>query len=200
MLRLAVVDAARGIGNGMVIPSGPMRAPLKDQLEIVDAIIINAGPLQPGSEPAPPDVLISHFRRLKFTGPILQGGIIPRTDLSVLGKRPVLAFAGIGYPDRFFDTLRLSGINVIEAVAFKDHHFFDAGDAERLLIMADSLGAQLVTTEKDHVRLLSYDDQRAQLAARSIPFQISMTLADDDMAVLDMLLRQAIEPYDPMDD
>lgn len=197
MLRIAVVDARRGIGNGQVIPSGPLRAPLEDQLEIVDAIVINAGPTQLHEEPAVPDDLIALFRAARFEGPILLGGIVPRSDYRALFGKPVLAFAGIGYPDRFFDSLRLSGIDVVEAVPFKDHHFFDAGDAERLLFRAEALGAQLVTTEKDYVRLQSYEDQRGELAARSTPFQISMAMRAEDVDVLDGLIRHAIAPADP---
>ena len=196
MLRLAVVDARRGLGNGNVIPSGPLRAPLADQIDVVDAILINAGPTELGHKPAIREDLVALFRRMRFTGPILHGGIIPRTDLATLRGRPVLAFAGIGYPERFFDTLRLGGVDVVESVAFKDHHFFAAGDAEHLLQRSDALGAQLVTTDKDHVRLLSYDDQRGELAARTIPFQISMSLSDEDVALLDQLVRHAIAPLD----
>lgn len=200
MLRLAVVDAKRGVGNCQVIPSGPLRAPLADQLDLADAIVINAGPIEPHEEPTVPETLIQMFRQMRFKGPILRGGIVPRTNLETLKDQPVLAFAGIGHPERFFNTLRLGGINVAEAVSFKDHHFFDAGDAERLLFRAKALGAQLVTTEKDHVRLLSYDDQRGELAARTTPFQIKMCLPEDDMAQLGALVKHAIANDDLIDD
>jgi tetraacyldisaccharide 4'-kinase len=194
MLRIAVVDSRRGVGNGRVIPAGPLRAPLADQLELADAILINAGPVGTSAEPGRADALVRMFRAQRFSRPILRGSIVSRSALDELRAKPVIAFAGIGYPERFFDTLRSSGITVTEAVPFKDHHFFDAGDAERLLFRADALGAQLVTTEKDHVRLLSYDDQRRELANRSIPFQIAMTLSDGDMHQLDALIRHAIAP------
>ncbi len=196
MLRIAVVDARRGIGNGQVIPAGPLRAPLIDQLDVADAIIINAGPMQTVGEPIISDHLIQIFERARFSGPILRGGIVPRTNLDDLKGKSVLAFAGIGHPERFFDTLRLGGVDVAEAVSFKDHHFFDAGDAERLLIRAKAIGAQLVTTEKDHVRLLSYEDQRGELATLAIPLDIKMSLPDADMSILADLVDQAIKPDD----
>lgn len=196
MLRLAVVDARRGLGNCQVIPSGPLRAPLADQLEVTDAIVVNAGPTHSEVDLAIPEALIARFRRTRFAGPILCGGIVPRTDLDALKGRPVLAFAGIGYPQRFFDTLRLHGVEVTEAVSFKDHHFFDAGDAERLLFRAEALGAQLVTTDKDHVRLLSYEDQRSELASRTIPFEISMILTEADREVLNAMVGHAISHND----
>lgn len=200
MLRLAVVDARRGIGNGHVIPSGPLRAPLEAQLALADAIVINGGPTEAGSVPEISEDLIRSFRQRRFARPILRAGIVPRTDIEALRQGPVLAFAGIGYPDRFFNTLKLAGIDVTEAVPFKDHHFFDAGDAERLLLRASALGAQLVTTDKDHVRLLSYEDQRGELAAKTTPFQIEMVLPEDDMDTLALLMKRAIEPTDLIED
>lgn len=196
MLRIAVVDARRGVGNGMVIPAGPLRAPLADQLGFVDVIIINDGPKGLEAVPEATATLKQTFREARFERPILEGHIVPLQQLEALKAKPVLAFAGIGDPGRFFNTLRLNGINIAESVPFKDHHFFDAGDAERLLQRADELGAQLVTTEKDHVRLLSYDDQRGELAARSVAFQISMALSDDDMQTLTDLIKLAIQPSD----
>lgn len=196
MLRIAVVDARRGVGNGRVIPSGPLRAPLAAQLELADAIVINSGPTERDAIPPVPDQLVALFRRLRFQRPILSAGIAPRTDVSALRGQPVLAFAGIGYPERFFNTLRIAGIDVIEAVPFKDHHFFDAGDAERLLFRADALNARLVTTDKDHVRLLSYEDQRGELAARTTPFQIEMMMPEQDKLIFNELVRRAIQPHD----
>lgn len=196
MLRLVVVDARRGIGNGQVIPAGPLRAPLVDQLAIADAIVVNTGPMHATDQPVAIEHYIKMFRALQFSGPILRGGIVPRGDLGSLKGKRVLAFAGIGHPERFFDTLRLGGVDVAEAVSFKDHHFFDAGDAERLLIRAKTIGAQLVTTEKDHVRLLSYDDQRGELANLSFALEITMSLAEEDMRVLAELIQQAIKSDD----
>lgn len=204
MLRIAVVDARRGIGNGLVIPAGPLRAPLRTQLEISDLIIINAGPTNASeinadtthAEPSAngPRNLAAFFRAEGFRRPILHGGIVPRSNLAALRGKPVLAFAGIGHPERFFDTLRLGGIEIAEAVTYKDHHFFDAGDAEYLLQRADALGAQLVTTEKDHVRLLSYEDQRAELAGRTTALSVTMVIADEDRDVLEKMIIQAVRP------
>jgi tetraacyldisaccharide 4'-kinase len=204
MLRIAVVDARRGIGNGLVIPAGPLRAPLKTQLEISDVIIINAGPINTSdinseaSAATPsgdtPQDLARLFRTEGFKRPILRGGIIPRTNLAALRGKPVLAFAGIAHPERFFRTLRLGGIEIAETVTYKDHHFFDAGDAEHLLQRANALGAQLVTTEKDHVRLLSYDDQRAELAERTTALGVTMVIAEEDRGTLEKMITLAVRP------
>ena len=201
MLRIAVVDARRGIGNGLVIPAGPLRAPLETQLEIVDLIILNAGPFDAGrseTDDTPgPDVqadLVAFFRDRGFRKPILRGGIAPRNDLAALRGQPVLAYAGIGHPERFFDTLRFGGVEVVETVTYKDHHLFDAGDAEHLLQRADALGAKLVTTEKDHVRLLSYEDQRGELARRTTPLGVTMIIAEPDRRILEEMISYAVRP------
>jgi tetraacyldisaccharide 4'-kinase len=207
MLRIAVVDARRGIGNSRVIPAGPLRAPIADQLAIADAIVVNAGPVAnpaagsgssqvPGASPWPdaqPEIVAS-FRAAGFRKPILVVGVVPRTDLQGLGRSPVLAFAGIANPQRFFETLRLGGIEIAETVTYKDHHVFDAGDAEHLLHRAEALHARIVTTEKDHVRLLSYDDQRAELARSCTPIGVTLLIADDDRRVLDRLIAEAVSP------
>ena len=204
MLRIAVIDARRGLGNSMVIPAGPLRAPLETQLEIADVIVINAGPIDTGEtttdkaaspiNKAIPVELIGFLRERGFRKPILRGGIVPRSNLAALRGKPALAFAGIGHPERFFDTLRRGGIEIAEVVTFKDHHFFDAGDAEHLLQRADVLGAQLVTTEKDHVRLLSYEDQRAELASRTTPLGVTMIIAEEDSQMLEEMISYAVRP------
>ncbi len=119
MLRIGVVDARRGIGNGRVIPAGPLRAPLAAQVAIVDAIILNAGPTPADVVPAASNNLIALFRSAGFAGPILTGGIVPRSEVEVLRGRPVVAFAGIGFPERFFDTLHQAGIETVETVALQ---------------------------------------------------------------------------------
>jgi tetraacyldisaccharide 4'-kinase len=70
-----------------------------------------------------------------------------------LGQRPVLAFAGIGRPEKFFRTVRALGADLVATRAFGDHHAYSESDATRLLDTAASLGATLVTTRKDYVRL-----------------------------------------------
>ena len=76
-----------------------------------------------------------------------------RAVIDELGDVPLLAFAGIGRPARFFVTVRQSGGNLVHWLAFADHHAYSQNDLTKLQEDAGRLGAQLITTQKDWVRL-----------------------------------------------
>ncbi|ALK08540.1 tetraacyldisaccharide 4'-kinase [Blastochloris viridis] len=135
-LSLLVVDAAVGLGNGRVFPAGPLRAPLRPQLDRADAMVLVGD--GPSIDAAPLPVLRA---RLEPDAAPLEG----------LG--PILAFAGIGRPQKFADTLAALGRPPARFVAFPDHHRYSAADASALLDHAARENLALVTTEKDRVRL-----------------------------------------------
>ena len=170
---LIVIDGDRGLGNGLVFPAGPLRAPLPPQLARTDALIVVGG----GAAAAPVAAAIAAQGR-----PVLSAHL--RADdasvASLRGKR-VLAFAGIGDPDRFFGTLRAGGIEVVRERAFADHHPFSQSEIEVLVAAAKRDRLTLVTTEKDLARLRSGGS--LEPAARDIvPFAV--TLEFDDAAKL----------------
>ena len=173
-ISLIVIDGNRSIGNGQVFPSGPLRAPLAVQIARTDVLVVSGG----GS--TADDVAA---RVQGQGGLVLKARIIPDPDAVALlrGKR-VLAFAGIGDPQRFFATLRASGIDVAATRTFADHHRFTAAEIGQLIEDARTGALTLVTTEKDFVRLrgLAVDTAGIQ------PFPI--TLAVDDEARLGDLI------------
>jgi tetraacyldisaccharide 4'-kinase len=142
---IIVIDGDRGLGNGCVFPAGPLRAPLAPQLARTDALVIV------GDGTAADDVAAS------ITA---QGGLVLRAHLTpneasvaaLRGKR-VLAFAGIGDPQRFFRTLRAGGVEVVAEKAFADHHPFSENEIEALVAAAKRDALIPVTTEKDMARL-----------------------------------------------
>jgi len=142
---LIVIDAARGLGNGLVFPAGPLRAPLPSQLARTDALVVV------GDGIAAAAVAAAIAARGK---PVLSAHL--RADdasvASLRGKR-VSAFAGIGDPLRFFRTLRACGIEVVRERAFADHHPFSESEIETLIAQAKREALTLVTTEKDLARL-----------------------------------------------
>jgi tetraacyldisaccharide 4'-kinase len=140
---LLVIDARRGIGNGHVIPGGPMRAPLRDQLRLADAI------LKMG-EGSAADPVIRHAARA--AKPIFEAAARPRDGSEVAGKR-LLAFAGIGNPEKFYDTVAEAGGTVALTRSFGDHHFYSDDDLIDLASTARSAELDLVTTAKDAARL-----------------------------------------------
>ncbi|RYB04991.1 tetraacyldisaccharide 4'-kinase [Lichenibacterium ramalinae] len=144
-LAVAVVDGAVGVGNGLCLPAGPLRAPLDRQWPAVDLVVVV------GAGHAGESVAAEAARRRK---PVLRASVAPDTRaLRRLAGRPLLAFSGIGRPGKFFDTLAEAGLRTVDRIAFPDHHAFSARDRERLLAAAAAAGATLVTTEKDRMRL-----------------------------------------------
>lgn len=138
-----VIDAATGLGNGRVIPGGPLRAPLLDQLRFADSV------LRMGQGNAADDVVRMAARAGK---PIYEAHAIAVDPQAVAGKR-FLAFAGIGHPQRFYEALGEAGANVIDSKSFGDHHPYKADELRQLERDAARVGAQLITTEKDAARL-----------------------------------------------
>jgi tetraacyldisaccharide 4'-kinase len=164
---LIVIDSARGLGNGQVFPAGPLRAPLRPQLARTDALIIV------GNGNAAGQVAAEIAAREK---PVLRAHLKPDAAVVVqLRGRRVLAFAGIGDPTRFFNTLRASGIDVAGQRAFADHHPYSQAEVESLIAEARRDGLTLVTTEKDLARLR---DRSQQI----VPFPV--TLEFDEPALL----------------
>jgi tetraacyldisaccharide 4'-kinase len=142
---LIVIDGERGVGNGQVFPAGPLRAPLPPQVFYTDALIVV------GDGTAAAWVVTAIAAQGK---PIFSAHLKPdNASLASLRGKPVLAFAGIGDPQRFFRTLRSNGIEIVRERVFADHHRFSKGEIESLLAEARSDALTLVTTEKDLARL-----------------------------------------------
>jgi tetraacyldisaccharide 4'-kinase len=171
-LSLLVVDERRGIGNGRVIPAGPLRAPLDSQLAHAHALILVG-------RPARADAVAAQARKLNL--PILRAHLqTEKRFIDALGRGRVLAFAGIGAPDKFFATLTEAGVTVAKTRSFPDHHRFSRAQARALCEEADRDGLILVTTEKDFVRLRG-DPAVAELAAQVHAVPVALTFEDQAM-------------------
>jgi tetraacyldisaccharide 4'-kinase len=163
-----VVDGRRGIGNGRVIPAGPLRAPLAAQLARADALVV-VGPSDAGAVAA-----AARGRGV----PVFHAGVAPDAAVAAaLAGCRVLAFAGIGDPQKLFTTLEDARIVVAATRSFPDHHRYTPAEARMLCEQADREGLMLVTTEKDWVRLQG-DAGVAALAARTRALPVTLALAD----------------------
>ena len=166
---LIVIDSERGIGNGLVFPAGPLRAPLPAQLARTDALVVI------GAGAAAKDVAAAVAAPGK---PVLAARLEPDpAAVTQLRGQCVLAFAGIGDPGRFLRTLQASGIEVAQQKAFADHHRFSLGEIAALVADAKRDGLIPVTTEKDLVRLRG-DAQLSALAREIVPFPVTLQFDD----------------------
>jgi tetraacyldisaccharide 4'-kinase len=168
---LLVVDGGRGLGNARVIPAGPLRASVDAQLARADALVVVGTPSRVAGVAA-----AARARNVALFAARLQpdAGMI-----AALGGRRVLAFAGIGDPQKFFATLAEAGVAVAATRSFPDHHRLSRAEAQVLCDEADRAGLVLMTTEKDLARL-GGDERTEQLAAhaRALPVTFAFEQAD----------------------
>lgn len=133
---LLVVDALFGFGNGWPLPAGPMREPLGAQHRAAAAIV-----LQQGSQNRKLDVLK------------IPQVVVHVEAAATLPHRPLVAFCGLGLPDKFYAHLKAQGLKLAETLSFPDHHAYGEKDLEKLRAAAKAHNAVLVTTAKDAVKL-----------------------------------------------
>ena len=166
---VAVIDGRRGLGNGRVFPAGPLRAPLAAQLASSDALLVIG------------DGVAGRDIGAKAALPLFHGTLVAdAAAVAALKARRVLAFAGIGDPDKFFATAEAAGIAVARRQAFPDHHRFSAEEAAELIMRAEHDGLALLTTEKDRARMTG-EPLLAALAARVhvLPVALAVDEADE---------------------
>ncbi len=168
-LSLVVVDGRGGIGNGRVFPAGPLRAPLAAQLARASALLVIG-------EGAGADAVLTAAPGV----PVFHGRLEPDAlEVAALRPRKVLAFAGIGDPEKFFRTLHDAGIDVRVREAFADHHRYSGAEAADLIARAQRDGLTLVTTEKDLARLQGEAELHALAEqARALPVRLVVTEAE----------------------
>jgi tetraacyldisaccharide 4'-kinase len=178
---LAVIDGWRGIGNARVFPAGPLRAPLKAQLARSDALLVI------GDDTGARDVAAA-----APSLPVFHGRLVPEpAAVAALKALKVLAFAGIGDPEKFFATIDAAGIATAQRKAFADHHRYTAEDAALLIMQAERNGLALLTTEKDRARMAG-EPALAALAARAqvLPVTLMVDEATELRALVLAKLRR----------
>ena len=185
-LAIALVDAKRGVGNGLVIPAGPLRAPLDVQMALANLIVLTGG------DDADRGGSVAGQLKALSRAPIISAQTRAEDSGAKFRGRRVFAFAGIANPDRFFATLGSLGADIIARRAFADHHMFSEAEVRELMEAAERSNALLVTTEKDIARLSGTVGARAALKERAETVSIRTSLEGGDLDVLRRLVREAI--------
>jgi tetraacyldisaccharide 4'-kinase len=165
-LSFVVIDTAIGFGNGLVIPAGPLREPVSRGLARADAVVLL------GDGPSPLGA---------FAKPVLRARLNP----DPITAETLLAFAGIGRPAKFFETLSALGAIPAETAPFPDHHAYS--DAEITALKTRAAGRPLVTTEKDFMRL----GPRQREGILSLPVT---AVFDDETALATLLGKITLQP------
>lgn len=166
-LAIAVVDSESGFGNGFVFPAGPLRETAKDGLGRADAVILmGRGPFDPGH-------------------PVTLRAQLRSPMSAAFDDRRVVAFAGIGRPEKFFHSMERAGAEIVAVFAYPDHHAYTEDDIARMKALARSRGAALATTEKDYVRL----PPRLRKGVLTLPVEAQF----EDERALDALLKTALK-------
>ncbi len=179
---ILVADAQTGLGNGRLIPAGPLREPMDRGLSRVGAVVIIGR-----GHAADRIAARARARAIPVFRAILRAA--PAPDLDGL---PVLAFAGIGRPEKFYATLRELHADIVGTASFADHHIFGEREALDLLLRARELNAALVTTEKDLARLRAAPAGTARARLRDTAKTVTVHALIDDFAALGTLLRDQI--------
>lgn len=180
-LSLLVVDTGAGVGNGSVIPAGPLREPIEAAFKRTHGIVAL------GAEPLSKDLA---QRAKQAAVPVFSAKLRPSTDIGAnLSGTKLIAFAGIGRPEKFFSTLSDLGAILSQTRSFPDHHAFSDREAQDLLDLADRFEASLITTEKDAVRLRKASGAVAQKLREQTEI-LPVTAIFSDPPSIDALLTQ----------
>jgi tetraacyldisaccharide 4'-kinase len=180
---LIVIDSVRGIGNGHLVPGGPVRAPIDEQMRQLSAI------LKVGNGDAA-DLLVRQAARAGK--PVYVASLVPRPAPDLSGK-PVLAFAGIADPAKFYRTLEALDATIAVKRSFPDHHYFSDDEIADLAADAERQGLLPVTTAKDAVRLLGGHGPADALLQKLKVVEVDM--AFDDPHAPAALIDQAVAAY-----
>ncbi len=162
---LIVVDSRRGIGNGHVVPGGPVRAPIRTQLRHASALMVV------GSGSAA-DRLVRQAARMGKS--VVIGALATHPEPDLAGRK-VFAYAGIADPDKFFRTVEALGAVIAGKRVFGDHHHLSDDEIADLIADAAKQDALLVTTAKDLVRLTGHHGKAEELAHLSRVVTVEMT-------------------------
>jgi tetraacyldisaccharide 4'-kinase len=144
---ILIIDGNYGFGNGFLIPAGPLREPIDTGIKKADLVIIIG------------EDRWQIAKKFCSNKKIIMAEIRP-SNPSKFTKQSVVAFCGIGRPEKFFDSLERNNINIVARFFYSDHHQYHQKELEKMINLAKQKNVILITTKKDWVRLdKSYQDK-----------------------------------------
>lgn len=165
---LLVVDTRRGIGNGHMVPAGPVRAPLSQQIRQADAL------LAIGNGEAADRII----RQAARAGKAIHAATLATVGAGDLDGQVVMAWSGIADNEKFFRTVTETGAHLYVTRGFPDHHHLSDDEVEELLDHAEAMGYRLVTTAKDSVRLAGGHGRSEELREKSRVIEVEIRFDD----------------------
>lgn len=169
-ISLLVIDGMQGIGNGWLFPAGPLREPLKIAEKKCDLVVIMGSDI--------------HNVRYELHQKFIQTSIQNKLPHGLKNKS-VIAFAGLGFPEKFFISLRALPLEIIETISYPDHYPYTVKDIEQMQKQAIKHQATLVTTAKDWVRIP--EELRSDI--RVIEHMVTLT-AEGEQILKRLLLKK----------
>ncbi len=138
---IIVINSEQEFGNRRVMPSGPLRESIKRGLSRTNLVIVIGNPSEEIKKTVPDHI------------PIIESNFeIKKENKSFKGQK-IVAFAGIAYPEKFFNSLKDQGANIIKEISYPDHHIYNENDLLSLVETANKTQSILVSTKKDYVRI-----------------------------------------------
>ena len=167
-LNIAVFNGNEGIGNGRIIPAGPMRESLLEGLKKIDLVIII------GEDKTNIATKIKKLKQnIKIFYAYFEGKPL---IINKLKSKNIFAFAGIGFPSKFYNLLKNNNLKVIKTKDFPDHHKFNYGQLSELVKESQRCNADLVTTEKDYVKI---SEMNGIIKKYILPFPIKLKMENE---------------------
>ena len=183
-LSLVVIDAASGFGNGLVVPAGPLRAPIEGQMPFVQGVIAIG-------ETSAARRIATMVGALPGAAPVILARLAQEPAISArLKGQDVIAMAGIGLPAKFLATLKEAGARIVDAHLVGDHKRYGEAELREIAARAKSCGALVATTEKDMARIGAGMPDALRELLLVVPVTLELTEGAD---ILDRLLDRLIE-------
>lgn len=154
---IMVIDGFLGFGNEFLLPAGPMREPLITGLKKAN-LIVAIGDLNKNL-------------RKKFAGKKILQAAIKATNIAQFEGKKLIAFAGIAYPQKFFNTIKNNNLQLVATKEFPDHYFYKNNDLDKLISDAQNKGATLITTKKDWVKFSNFYKEKIAYLEIELEFE-----------------------------